>query len=102
MMAVIGPTLGAVLSDAARAPDEIRRREAGAVEYDLQPRQMPLIIRFDPRVSRIGRSPSRDNGFAPGVFAISQPIRQISVTLFPLHGNFRRRTLLCGVKEGAP
>jgi len=63
---------------------------------------MPLIIRFDPRVSRIGRSPSRDNGFAPGVFAISQPIRQISVTLFPLHGNFRRRTLLCGVKEGAP
>jgi len=68
MMAVMGPILGAVLSDAARPPDEIRRREAAAVQYDLQPRQMPLIIRFDPRVSRIGRSPSRDNGFAPGVF----------------------------------
>jgi hypothetical protein len=54
-----------------------------------------------------GRRLRRSEGRPPVIMvlrqarsAISQPIRQISVTLFPLHGNFRRRTLLCGVKEG--
>jgi len=43
-----------------------------------------------------------NNGFAPGVFRNHQAIRQIGRDPPHPHGNFRCRTLLCDVKEGAP